>query len=106
MESDIFAEVEKAAVNPKPVVRASWRGVLTLDTPEIGFGSVQYHLRAAKVHGDQKKVEYIKRAERLPSSASSEGLLNFKLVANWTTNSVPLIGPKSDTVLRTNFYSY
>lgn len=60
MENDIFAEVEKLASNPKTASRASWRGVLSLDVPEIGFGSVQYHLRAAKVHGDQKKVEYVK----------------------------------------------
>jgi hypothetical protein len=60
MSSDIFAEVEKAASNQRTVSKASWRGVLSLDIPEIGFGSVQYHLRAAKVHGDQKKVEYVK----------------------------------------------
>lgn len=60
MQTDIFSEVEKAASNQKTASRASWRGVLSLDIPEIGFGSVQYHLRAAKVHGDQKKVEYVK----------------------------------------------
>ena len=58
LQPDIFAEVEKEA--KKISTRASWRGVLSLDIPEIGFGSVQYHLRAAKVHGDQKKVEYVK----------------------------------------------
>ena len=55
-----FSEVEKAAANPKSAARASWRGVISLNVPELGLGSVQYHLRAAKVHGDQKKVEYVK----------------------------------------------
>jgi hypothetical protein len=60
LQPDIFAEVERVADEKKAITRASWRGVLSLDVPEIGFGSVQYHLRAAKVHGDQKKVEYVK----------------------------------------------
>jgi hypothetical protein len=61
LQPDIFSEVDKAAQNQqKTATRASWRGVLSLDIPEIGFGSVQYHLRAAKVHGDQKRVEYVK----------------------------------------------
>ena len=60
MQSDIFQEVDKVAAHPKSPVRASWRGVISLNVPELGLGSVQYHLRAAKVHGDQKKVEYVK----------------------------------------------
>lgn len=59
MESDVFAEVEKAAESQtKTTARASWRGVLSLNVPTLGMGSVQYHLRAAKAHGDQKKVEF------------------------------------------------
>jgi len=58
VQTDVFAEVEKVA-SAKPV-RASWRGVLTLNVPEAGLGSLQYHLRAAKVHGDQQEVEYTK----------------------------------------------
>ena len=59
MQTDVFAEVEKAARSTS-ASRASWRGVLSLNAPEIGLGSVQYHLRAAKVHGDQKAVEFKK----------------------------------------------
>jgi hypothetical protein len=33
---------------------------LSLNVPELGLGPLQYHLRAAKIHGDQKKVEYKK----------------------------------------------
>ena len=60
MPTDIFAEVDKVAKNSKIAARASWRGILSLNAPELGLGSVQYHLRAAKVHGDQKAIEYIK----------------------------------------------
>ncbi|MDA4130245.1 MAG: hypothetical protein OK457_05705 [Thaumarchaeota archaeon] len=61
MQNDIFAEVEKAAASADAkVAKVSWRGVLSLNVAEIGLGSVQYHLRAAKVHGDQKKVEFVK----------------------------------------------
>lgn len=60
MQSDIFAEVEKAASESKTAARASWRGVLSLDIKQLGLGSVQYHLKAAKVHGDQKPVQYVK----------------------------------------------
>jgi hypothetical protein len=58
MQTDVFAEVEKAQV--KSTTRASWRGILSLNVPELGLGPLQYHLRAAKVHGDQKKVEFKK----------------------------------------------
>jgi len=34
-----------------------------LNVPEIGLGSLQYHLRAAKVHGDQTPVQY-KRVDK------------------------------------------
>lgn len=59
MQPDVFAEVEKSDP-PKSTSRASWRGVLTLSVPELGLGSMQYHMRAAKVHGDQKPVEFIR----------------------------------------------
>jgi hypothetical protein len=28
--------------------------------PELGLGSMQYHLRAAKIHGDQEPVKFMK----------------------------------------------
>jgi hypothetical protein len=56
--ADIFAEVEKQAQTA--VTRASWRGVLSMNLPTIGLGSVEYHLRAAKVHGDQQPVKFLK----------------------------------------------
>jgi len=58
--NDVFAEVEKQATQQKvAAARASWRGILSLNVPTLGLGSVQYHLRAAKAHGDQKKVELV-----------------------------------------------
>jgi hypothetical protein len=60
LQSDIFSEVEKVSTSSKTASRASWRGVLSLNVPELGLGSVQYHLRAAKVHGDQKAIQYVK----------------------------------------------
>ncbi len=56
--TDIFAEVEKQAQSG--TARASWRGVLSLNLPTIGLGSVEYHLRAAKAHGDQQPVKFLK----------------------------------------------
>jgi hypothetical protein len=56
--SDIFAEVEKQAQGG--ISRASWRGVLSLNLPTIGLGSVEYHLRAAKAHGDREPVKFLK----------------------------------------------
>jgi hypothetical protein len=56
--TDIFAEVEKQAQSG--TARASWRGVLSLNIPTIGLGSVEYHLRAAKAHGDQQPVKFLK----------------------------------------------
>jgi hypothetical protein len=57
--SSIFDEVEKQA-DSAAVARASWRGVLSLDIPTLGLGAVEYHLRAAKAHGDLKPVTVIK----------------------------------------------
>ena len=59
MQSDIFSEVEKQADNAL-TSRASWRGVLSLDLPTLGWGAVEYHLRAAKAHGDLQPVKYEK----------------------------------------------
>jgi hypothetical protein len=56
--TDIFAEVEKQAQGQGS--RASWRGVLSLNIPTLGLGSVEYHLRAAKAHGDLQPVKFIK----------------------------------------------
>jgi hypothetical protein len=56
--TDIFAEVEKQAESRG--ARASWRGVLSLNIPTLGLGSVEYHLKAAKAHGDQQAVKFIK----------------------------------------------
>ena len=59
MSKDIFAEVEKQADSPT-TSRASWRGVLSLNIPTLGLGSVEYHLRAAKAHGDLQPVKFSK----------------------------------------------
>src|SRR5690242_8648162 len=57
--SDIFAEVEKQAENSSSS-KATWRGVLSLNIPTLGLGSVEYHLRAAKAHGDLASVKFVK----------------------------------------------
>lgn len=57
-KTDIFSEVEKQAESRG--ARASWRGVLSLNIPTLGLGSVEYHLRAAKAHGDLQPVKFIK----------------------------------------------
>lgn len=56
---NIFAEVEKQA-DAATTARASWRGVLALNIPTLGLGAVEYHLRAAKAHGDLKPVQFVK----------------------------------------------
>jgi len=61
LPTDVLVEVEKAAI--KSTARASWRGILSLNVPQLGLGTMQYHLRAAKIHGDQKPVEY-KRVDK------------------------------------------
>jgi len=58
-KGDIFSEVEKQA-DSAAAARASWRGVLSLDIPTLGLGAVEYHLRAAKAHGDLQPVKYVK----------------------------------------------
>jgi hypothetical protein len=57
--SDIFSEVEKQAENASSS-RATWRGVLSLNIPTLGLGSVEYHLRAAKAQGDLAPVKFVK----------------------------------------------
>ena len=59
MQSDIFSEVEKQADSAQ-ASRASWRGVLSLDLPTLGWGEVEYHLKAAKAHGDLQPVKFQK----------------------------------------------
>jgi len=59
MHSDIFSEVEKQADSALSS-RASWRGVLSLDLPTLGWGEVEYHLKAAKAHGDLQPVKFQK----------------------------------------------
>jgi len=59
MAKNIFSEVEKQA-DAAETVRASWRGVLSLNIPTLGLGAVEYHLRAAKAHGDLKPVNVVK----------------------------------------------
>jgi hypothetical protein len=56
---NIFSEVERQA-DSAGSARASWRGVLSLDIPSLGLGAVDYHLRAAKAHGDLKPVQFVK----------------------------------------------
>ncbi|QQG48212.1 MAG: hypothetical protein HY247_05495 [archaeon] len=58
-KGDIFSEVEKQA-DSAAVSRASWRGVLSLDIPTLGLGAVEYHMRAAKAHGDLQPVKVVK----------------------------------------------
>jgi hypothetical protein len=59
MPKDIFSEVEKQA-DSAAASRASWRGVLSLNIPTLGLGAVEYHLRAAKAHGNLQPVSYVK----------------------------------------------
>src|SRR5579864_5715753 len=59
MAKNIFSEVEKQA-DAAGTARASWRGVLSLNIPTLGLGAVEYHLRAAKAHGDLKPVSFVK----------------------------------------------
>lgn len=59
MPKNIFTEVEKQA-DSAATARASWRGVLSLDIPTLGLGAVEYHLRAAKAHGDLQPVNVVK----------------------------------------------
>src|SRR5271155_3402552 len=59
MAKNIFSEVEKQA-DAGGASRASWRGVLSLNIPTLGLGAVEYHLRAAKAHGDLKPVSFVK----------------------------------------------
>ncbi len=59
MGKDIFSEVEKQA-DSAATARASWRGVLSLDVPTLGMGAVEYHLRAAKAHGNLQPVNFVK----------------------------------------------
>jgi hypothetical protein len=56
---NIFAEVERQA-DAAGTARASWRGVLALNIPTLGLGAVEYHMRAAKAHGDLKPVHFVK----------------------------------------------
>lgn len=58
-KGDIFTEVEKQA-DSAAISKASWRGILSLDIPTLGLGAVEYHLRAAKAHGDLLPAKVIK----------------------------------------------
>ena len=58
-KEDIFSEVEKQAESSVSS-RATWRGVLSLNIPTLGLGAVEYHLRAAKAHGDLQPVRFVK----------------------------------------------
>jgi hypothetical protein len=59
MPKDIFSEVEKQA-DSSGSTRASWKGVLSIDIPTLGLGSVEYHLRAAKAHGSLQPVNFVR----------------------------------------------
>jgi len=59
MSTDIFNEVENEG-EASSSSRASWRGVLSLNIPSLGLGAVEYHLRAAKAHGDLQPVKFVK----------------------------------------------
>jgi hypothetical protein len=58
-KGDIFSEVEKQA-ETAATSRASWRGVLSMNIPTLGLGAVEYHMRAAKAHGDLEPVKFVK----------------------------------------------
>ena len=58
-KTDIFEVVESQAAEGTQS-RASWRGILSLNIPTLGLGSVEYHLRAAKAHGDLQAVKFTK----------------------------------------------
>jgi hypothetical protein len=60
-DDELFSQVEtitQPSNSSAKAARASWRGTLSLNLPSLGLGSVEYHLRAAKVHGDLKQVEF------------------------------------------------
>jgi hypothetical protein len=59
MAKNIFSEVEKQA-DSAATARASWRGILSLNIPTLGLGAVEYHLRAAKAHGNLQPVSFVK----------------------------------------------
>ena len=59
-ESDVFSEVDRISSQKTEGSRTTWRGVLSLNIPTLGLGSVQYHLKAAKAHGNLKPVEFIR----------------------------------------------
>jgi hypothetical protein len=59
LSTDIFNEVEKEGQSSSSS-RASWRGVLSLNIPSLGLGTVEYHLRASKAHGDLQPVKFVK----------------------------------------------
>lgn len=58
-ENDVFAEVDKIS-SKSDSSRTTWRGVLSLSMPTLGLGSVQYHLKAAKAHGNLKPVDFVR----------------------------------------------
>jgi hypothetical protein len=59
-ESDVFSEVDKVSSRRTASSKATWRGILSLNVPTLGLGSVQYHLRASKAHGNLKPVEFVR----------------------------------------------
>src|SRR5712692_3848491 len=73
MPKDIFSEVEKQAQSAA-TARATWRGVLSLDIPTLGLGAVEYHLRAAKAHGDLEPVKFVKIAQETRKAVVSRAV--------------------------------
>jgi len=76
MAKNIFSEVEKQA-DAAEAARASWRGVLSLNIPTLGLGAVEYHLRAAKAHGDLRPVNVVKLDKKTGKEVVSREVLSM-----------------------------
>jgi len=58
--SDVFDKIDAIGTDGVPVPRASWRGTLAINVPVLGLSSMDYHLKGAKAHTDQKPVKVVK----------------------------------------------
>src|SRR5207245_2527296 len=90
MSKDIFSEVEKQAQSVA-TARASWRGVLSLDIPTLGLGAVEYHLRAAKAHGDLEPVKFVKRVQ-----VETEGFVPSERISEYKFKELYQRAPHTD----------
>lgn len=96
MAKNIFSEVEKQA-DAASASKASWRGILALDIPTLGLGAVEYHMRAAKAHGDLKPVRYMKvdkKTGREVASREVPRMYRYKLGPSGERIDVQEISPE------------